>query len=128
MNPVVLGGSLVAILLLWWVARLLGLGGDVRLAGRDEALAIASQDGFDAVDAAVDRAGMGALVRDAQGRHVLIRRHGVRFVTRELNAPLDARLSQNFLTLGTGERSLPPVTFDLGPAAPEWAASLRRVR
>jgi hypothetical protein len=127
-NWLLLGGSVAGILFLWGVARALGLGGDVRLSGQEEAIRRAEDDGFVAVDAAVDRAGMGAIVRDGDGRHLLIRRPGVHFVTRLLRPPLDARLHQNFLTLGTGERSFGRVTFDLGAAAAEWAASLRRVR
>jgi hypothetical protein len=125
---IVLGGSSVAILLIWIVSRALGLGGDVRLSGRDAALQLAEADGFIATDAVVDRAGIGAIARDADGRHLLIRRHGVHFVTRLLRAPLDARLDQNFLTLGTGERSFGRITFDLGGEASNWAASLRQVR
>jgi hypothetical protein len=124
----VLGGSIVAILLIWLASRGLGLGGDVRLTGRDAALRLAETDGFIATDAIVDRAGIGAIARDAGGRHLLIRRHGVHFVTRLLRAPLDARLDQNFLTLGTDERSFGRITFDLGGEASNWAASLRQVR
>lgn len=128
MNWLLLAGSVAGILFLWGIARALGLGGDVRLRGRDEAIRRAEDDGFEASDVVVDRAGLGAIARDSEGRHLLIRRHGVHFVTRLLRAPLDARLDQNFLTLGTGERSFGRITFDLGPAAAEWAASLRRVR
>lgn len=123
-----LGGSLVAVLLLAFAARAMDLGGDVRIAGRDEALRIAEGEGFMPSDIAVDRAGIAAIARDAGGRHLLIRRHGVHFVARVLRAPLDARLDQNFLTLGTNERLFGRVTLDLGSAASNWAASLRSVR
>lgn len=126
MNWALLAGSLLAVLLLAWIARALGLGGDVRL-DREAALAIADGEGFRPVDIILDRAGMAAIVRDAGGRHMLIRRHGVNFVTRMLRPPLDARLDQNFLTLGTGERMLGRITLDLGEAASVWAAGLRRV-
>ena len=127
MNWVLLAGSVAGIALLWFVAQRLGLGGDIRLSGPDDAIRHAREDGFDAVDATVDRAGMGALVRDAAGRYMLVRRHGVHFVTRVLRAPLDARLNHNFLTIGTNERTFGHVTFDLGADAPVWAAGLRRV-
>lgn len=127
MNLIVVAGSIAGIVLLWLVSRWLGLGGDVRLSGRDEALRCAIDDGFEPADIAVDRAGIGAIARDGDGRHMLIRRHGVHFVTRVLHAPLDARLDKNFLTIGGGERTFGRVTLDLGDAAPEWAASLRRV-
>jgi hypothetical protein len=126
MNGALLAGSLAAVLLLAWAAKALGLGGDVRL-DHDAALGIAESEGFQPVDIILDRAGMAAIVRDAGGRHMLIRRHGVNFVTRLLRPPLDARLDQNFLTMGTGERMLGRITLDLGAAASVWAAGLRRV-
>jgi hypothetical protein len=126
MNWAVLAASLVAVLLLAWAAKALGLGGDVRL-DRDAALQIAESEGFQPVDVILDRAGMAAIVRDAEGRHMLIRRHGVNFVTRMLRPPLDARLDQKFLTIGTGEPMFGRITLDLGEAASVWAAGLRRV-
>ena len=89
---------------------------------------IAAEDGFLSTEVTVDRAGMAAIVRDAAGRHMLIRRHGVNFVTRVLRAPLDARLDQKFLTLGTGETAFGRITLDLGDQAAIWAAGLRAVR
>lgn len=127
MNWAMLGGSLAAVLLLAWAAKAMGLGGDVRL-DRDAALRIAVENEFQPADVIVDRAGMAAIVRDAAGRHMLIRRHGVHFVTRTLHAPLDARLDQKLLTLGTGERTFGRITLDLGDQAAIWAAGLRAVR
>jgi hypothetical protein len=126
MNWLLLGGSLVAVLLLAWVAKVMGLGGDVRL-DADVARRIAEDEGFVPVDVITDRAGIAAIARDAGGRHMLIRRHGVNFVTRMLRAPLDARLDQKFLTIGTGEPMFGRITLDLGDAASVWAAGLRRV-
>lgn len=128
MNLMLLAGSLAAILTLYGFAHMLKLGGDVRLQGKNDALALAESEGFDATAVAIDRGGLGAIARDAQGRHLLIRRHGVNWVSRVVAPPLDARLDKNFLTLGTNERAFGRITFDLGSAAAEWAASLRRVR
>ena len=127
MNWALLVGSLVAVLLLAWAAKAMGLGGDVRLT-RDDALRIAGNEEFDPADIIIDRAGIAAIARDARGRHMLIRRHGVNFVTRVLRAPLDARLDQKLLTLGTGERAFGRITLDLGDQAAIWAAGLRAVR
>ena len=127
MNLLLLIGSLAAVLLLAWAAKAMGLGGDVRL-DRDAALRIAAENGFQPTAIIVDHAGMAAIVRDAAGRHLLIRRHGVNFVTRVLHAPLDARLDQKLLTLGTGERTFGRITLDLGDQAAIWAAGLRAVR
>ena len=122
-----LGISLAAILALAGCARLMRLGGDVRI--RDEAHARALADelvcGFDAVDVALDRAGIGALLRDATGRQLLIRRHSVAFAGRLLDQQIDARLDRNFLTIGTSDRYFGSITLDLGAAAPTWAAGLR---
>ena len=121
--------SIVAVLLLALLAHRLGLGGDVRLRTRDQALdeAAAALGGFDAVDVVLDRAGIGALLRDAQGRVLLLRRHGAQFAARLLDSHSDTRLDRNFLTIGTGDTSFGKVTLDLGDKAQVWAASLRRL-
>lgn len=120
-------GSLVAVLTLAWAAKAMGLGGDVRL-DQDTAIRLAVEEGFKPAAVIVDRAGIAAIARDAAGRHMLIRRHGVNFVTRTLRAPLDARLDQKLLTLGTGEAAFGRITLDLGDQAAIWAAGLRQVR
>lgn len=124
-----LGGSVAAVLLLTWLAHALGLGGDVRL--RDEAtarrLAGNAIAGFTPVTLVLDRAGIGALLRDADDRVMLLRRHGVHFAARLLDSHAGARLDRNFLTLTTGDRWFGAVTLDLGPAAQEWAGSFRRL-
>jgi len=76
--------SLAAILLVAWLVGRLGLGADVRLNGEDQAreLARASLCGFEPADVALDRAGIGALLRGADGRVMLLRRHGAQPVVR----------------------------------------------
>lgn len=125
-----LAGSIVAILFLAWFARWLDLGGDVRIRSDEQAREIADQvlSGFDPVDIAIDKAGIGALMRDAQGRHLLVRRHGAQFAGRLLDRHSDTRLDQNFLTVGTGEKTFGKVTLNLGPQAQYWAAGLRHLR
>lgn len=124
-----LAGSLFAILALAWLAQRLRLGGDARIRSVEEARALADEaiHGFDPVEIAIDKAGMGALCRDATGRVLLLRRHGSHFASRLLDSHAHARLDQGFLTLATSDRTFGSVTFDLGPAAAIWAASLRRV-
>lgn len=124
-----LGGSLVAILALAWIAHRLRLGGDARIRSEDEARALADEalHGFEPVEIAIDKAGMGALCRDGQGRVMLLRRHGSHFAARLLDSHAHARLDRTFLTLATAERRFGSVTFDLGDKAPVWAASLRRI-
>ena len=127
MNWVVLAGSLAAVIMLAWAAKAMGLGGDIRLT-REDALRIASEEGFSPNDVIIDRAGIAAIARNDAGQYMLIRRHGVNFVTRMLRQPLDARLDQKLLTLGTGERAFGRITLDLGDQAAIWAAGLRAVR
>ena len=124
-----LGASLAAILLLAWLSRWLGLGRDVRLQDEAEArqLAQAALSGFVAAELAIDRAGIGALLRDQQGRVMLLRRHGAHFAARLLDSHAFARLDHNFLTVGTGEVRFGQITLDLGDQAAVWASSLRRL-
>ena len=124
-----LGGSLVAILVAYWLAGRLALGGDIRIRDESEARALADNAicGFEAVDLAIDRAGIGALLRDASGRVLLLRRHGAHFAARLLDGHAGIRLDRNFLTLATSDRQFGQVTLDLGAQAQVWAASLRRL-
>ncbi len=121
--------SLAAILALAWLARRLGLGGDVRLRDAADAREKAAEAlcGFDAADVALDRAGIGALLRDAGGRVMLLRRHGAQFAARLLDSHAGVRLDRQFLTIATGESSFGSVTLDLGDDAAIWASSLRRL-
>lgn len=124
-----LGGSLVAIMLLAWLAGMLGLGGDVRLRDKGEAVALARTAicDFTPVDIILDRAGIGALLRDGEGRVMLLRRHGVHFAARLITNHEGSRLDRNLLTVATGDRFFGSVTLDLGPEAQTWAGSLRRL-
>ena len=123
-------GSLAAILLLAWLAHRLGLGGDERLRDIEDARRLAEEAvcGFDALDIVLDRAGIGALVRDAQGRVLLLRRHGARWVARFVDSASGISLDRNFLTVATSEKTFGSATLDLGDQAQVWAASLRRVK
>lgn len=122
--------SLAAILGLAWLAQRMGLGADVRIRGEDHARQLAREAvcDFEAADLAVDRAGIGALLRDQHGRVLLIKRHGAHFAGRLLDTHADARLDRNFLTIGSGEKTFGQVTLDLGDKAQVWAGSLRRLK
>ena len=124
-----LGGSILAIVLLAWTAERMGLGGDIRIRDEDHARRLADEAicGFEPTDIVLDRAGMGALMKDAAGRHLLIRRHGAQFAGRLLDGHSASRLDQNFLTIGTGEKSFGKVTLNLGADAQYWAAGLRHM-
>ena len=124
------GGSLAAVLALAWLAAKLRLGGDPRLRDPDEARRLADEAicGFDPDEIVLDRAGIGALLRDRQGRVMLIRRHGSRWVARLRDGHAGVRLNRNFLEIATGERNFGTITLDLGEQAQVWAGSLRRIK
>jgi hypothetical protein len=125
-----LAGSIAAILFIAWFARFLRLGGDVRIRSEEQAREIANETccGFNPVEIAIDKAGIAALLRDAEGRHLLVRRHGVQWAGRLLDRHNDSRLDQNFLTVGTGEKTFGSVTLNLGSQASHWAAGLRHLK
>ena len=124
-----LGGSILAIVLLWLLAVKLGLGGDVRILDEDHARQLAEDalHGFTPADLVIDRAGMGALLRDAAGRVMLVRRHGGQFAARLLDSHSFTRLDRHFLTIANGEKHFGAFTLDLGDKAQIWASSLRRL-
>lgn len=121
--------SLVAVLLMAAIARWMKLGGDVRIRDEDQARLLADQAvcGFNPSEVVIDRAGIGALLKDAEGRQMLIRRNGAHFVGRLLDRNVAARLDRNFLTIGTGERTFGKITLDLGKNAQYWASGLRHL-
>lgn len=121
--------SLIIVVALYGLSRVLRLGGDVRIADAAHAarLAEATCTGFAAQDITLDRARIGALVRNREGRILLIRRHGARFVGSELTSHQGIRLDRHTLTLETGDRQFGALTLDLGADAQIWAASLRRL-
>lgn len=125
-----LAASLAAILFVAWMVRRMGLGGDSRIRDEAHARELAEQAlcGFDPVEIAIDRAGIGALLRDAQDRQMILRRHGAQFVGRLLDSSTQSRLDQNFLTIGTSDRHFGKVTLNLGDRAQSWAAGLRRIQ
>lgn len=122
-------GSLIAVLLVFALVRALGMGSDVRIADEAEARALAEEArcGFDPVEVALDRARIGALLRNSAGEVMLIRRHGARFAARVLSSHAGARLDRGFLTLSTEDPHFGSITLDLGERAQVWAASLRRL-
>lgn len=123
------GGSALAILLVFQLARWLDLGGDVRIRDEETARRLAAEAvcGFTPVEIGLDRAGIGALLRDAEDRVLLLRRHGARFAARLIDGHAGVQLNRNFLTIATSDPWFGKVTLDLGPAAQVWAGSFRRL-
>ena len=114
-------GSIAAVLLLVAVAWRLRLGGEATIADEADARALADDTlcGFEAEAVALDRAGHGALLRDAEGRIMLLSLHGNRFVGRVLDTRARAHLEGGRLTIAVGEARLAPATLELADA-PAW--------
>ena len=72
----------------------------------EEAAFAASEaiDGFDAVRIGRDTEGRSALMCDAEGRILLLKRHGNRFAGRLLGQSAEARVEGETLIVSTGER------------------------
>jgi len=102
-------GSLLAILALAGLAWWLKLGGSPALASDDDVRRAAGEveDGFDPVAIARDSDGAAAIARDAQGRVMVIKRHGNRFAGRVLDAnaraTLNTDLGETVLVVRTGQ-------------------------
>lgn len=124
------GLSLVAVLLLVWLLKAMGLGGDPRIADADHAIRLAeeAETGFGGVDVARDRAGFAALVRNGEGRMMLIRAHGNHFAARPVDADVVGRLDKDFLVLTTADRLFGAVALQLGKEAGVWASRMRDLR
>ncbi|MXP11002.1 hypothetical protein GRI68_12515 [Altererythrobacter halimionae] len=126
-------GSLAAIIAVAWLVRKMKLGPPVRIADEDHARELAEEqlDGYEPVKIAVDRAGYGAIMRDGDGRIMVLKPHGAHVAGRILTSHASCRLDRNQLTLGTADKRFGSVTLDLGNdrenGAAHWAASLRRL-
>ena len=122
-------GSLAAVLLLWLACARLNPGGDPRIRDAETARRLADEavDGFSAVDIGLDRAGIGALLRDGEGRVMLLRRHGVHYAARLLDGRALVRLDRHFLIITPADRGFGTITLNLGPQAQVWAGSFRRL-
>jgi hypothetical protein len=125
-------GSLVAILALAGLAWWLKLGGAPLLSDDDSVRRAASEveDGFTPVTIARDKGGVAALAHDAQGRIMLIRRHGNRFAGRILSPAAHADLwrdmGQTTLEVDCGEARFGKTFLDLSDPD-TWAAAINRV-
>ena len=122
-----LGASLLAVLFVAWLVGRMGLGGDPRIADEAHAIRLAeeAEAGFRGIEVARDRAGFAAIVRNADGRQMLVRAHGNHFAARPIDASVEGRLDKDFLTLTMPERTFGAVTLHLGKDAGIWASRMR---
>jgi hypothetical protein len=133
--PLVLqtAGSLVAILALAGLAWLLRLGSAPRLADHADVIRAAREvaDGFTPVATACDAEGAGALARDAEGRLMLIRRHGNRFAGRMLTNAAQAVLADHpgefNIIVDPGEARFGKAFLSI-PEPEAWADAINRLR
>lgn len=122
-----LGASLAAVLFIAWLVRTIGLGADPRIQDAEHAIRLAeeAETGFRGIEVARDRAGFAAIVRNAEGRMMLVRAHGNHFAARPVDASVEGRLDKDFLTLKMPERTFGAVTLQLGKDAGMWASRMR---
>lgn len=97
--------SFIIILAVTALVRGLRLG-EVRLESRAQAFDWAAKNVpfFAPVDAIISEDGQGALVSDANGRIVLIKRHGAKFAGRLLERPLDIAREGPIWCVGSGDQ------------------------
>ncbi len=117
-----LGGSLVAVLLLVGMTWLLGFRQQARLDSPAEAAELVrlAPGGFEPVEVAMDLEGKAAIARDRDGRLLVLVPHGNRFVARPLPADCSPAYKDGKLQVSCEGH---PVTLDLGAAAGDWTAA-----
>jgi hypothetical protein len=125
-----LAASLVAVFAVAWLVKGMKLGGEARIRDAAHAIQLAEEAevGFGGTDVALDKAGFAAIVRNQDGRQLLVRAHGVQFAAREISADFTGRLDKNFLTLIAPEKTFGSVTLHLGRDAGLWASRMRDIR
>jgi hypothetical protein len=123
------GGSLVAILVLAWIALKLGLGGEPRI--RDEGhlreLAEDALCGFDPVEIAIATDGQAALARDGEDRVMLLRRHGAHFASRLLDSAARVKRDGSVLLVASSDRRFGEARLELRENASAWAERIERL-
>lgn len=122
------GASLIAILALVGLAYWLKLGGTPRLSAASDAAHAASEveDGFTPARTSISRAGDAALVRDAAGRIMVIRRHGNKFAGRVLTGAARVREEVDGLVVDCAEARFGTVRLSLDDPA-YWADAINRL-
>lgn len=122
-------GSLAAILLLASIARWLKLGHPIRIESDEQARIAANEvlDGFKPVEVARDRAGRGALLRDDQGRIMLLKSHGSKLAGRILTEAANATSDGDTISIDTGEKQYGVVGLVLDDAS-AWVQAINALK
>jgi hypothetical protein len=129
MDPLLFLGSLFAILALAGIARWLELGVEPSLETEEDVRRAASEaiDGFEPTFIDLDFYRRGALVEDAEGRIMLLRRHG-NFTVGRLLGPQSSCINEvGLVTIDTGEPGFREVTLELIYAG-DWERAINRLR
>ncbi|QFT76161.1 hypothetical protein FIU90_01265 [Erythrobacter sp. THAF29] len=121
----IFAGSLVAIFVLAGMARWMKLGGSPTLASEADAARAAGEvwDGYEPVEIALGKDGAAALLRDASGRIMVIKRHGNRFAGRILAHAASATVNGEKIEVATGEARFGSVSLNARDAA-SWADAI----
>jgi len=121
-------GSLVAILALAGLARALGLGTGATLTGDDEMREVAADlvDGFVAERVSIARGGAAALAKGADGRIMLIKRHGNKYAGRLLSGDARVREEVDALIVDCGDRTFGSQRLSLNDPG-YWADAINRL-
>jgi hypothetical protein len=121
-------GSLVAILALAGLAWWMKLGGAPTLDSADAVRRAAGEveDGFAALATTQDMRGLAALARDAQGRIMLIKRHGNRFAGRMLGPSAAAWVAGGQIEVVPGEARFGTVFLTIHDAE-AWADAINEI-
>ena len=122
------GGSLIAILALAGLAWLLKLGGKPQLTSEADVAMAASEveDSFATQRSSISRGGDAALVRDASGRIMVIKRHGNKFAGRVLGPSAAAREQVDALVVDHDDNRFGSVRLSLTDAS-YWADAINRL-
>lgn len=122
------GGSLVAILVVAALVAVMKLGGKPTLKNEAEVGVAAGEVeyGFDAARSSITRGGNAALARDADGRIMVIKRHGNKFVGRILTPSAKVQEEVDGLTVDPGESQFGSVRLSLYDAS-YWADAINRL-
>ena len=122
-------GSLIGIFLLAGLAYWLRLGPQPKLPSEDAARVAADQavSGFDPVAIGLDREGHGAILRDAEGRLLVLRPHGSKFAGRVLTLEATVSAQGDRLVVDSGERSYGVVTLALDNVA-AWVSAFEAIK
>lgn len=119
----------MAILALAGLAYAMKLGGKPILTSEAAARTAANEavDGFVAADLAIDSKGEGALVRDKDGRILLLKPHGNKFAGRILGINSSATAQEGLLNVSSGERRFGSCVLKIDNAQ-AWAEAINAIK